>query len=147
MNIRKVNQLLSVSGPLTQDELKQLARSGVKSLVNCRPDNEEPGQVPDAVLRIQASNAGLNYYFVPVKSGDYSPQAVAEFGHILLSAPEPVHAMCRTGTRVVHLWALAKLVQGVAVADIIQTGKNIGVALETVITEYQSCFQKSLDVH
>lgn len=137
MNIRIINHQFSVSGPLNRDELKQLADAGVKTLINGRPDFEEQNQVPDAVLRVWAQDAGLDYYFIPVISGQYSPTAVAEFGRALLNAKAPIHAMCRSGTRVLHLWALARLEQGLTESEIKLAGDGVGVDLENVINGYR----------
>lgn len=147
MNIRSINHHFSVSGPLNRDELKQLADAGVKTLINGRPDFEEPNQVPDAVLRIWAQDAGLDYYFIPVVSGQYSPTAVAEFGHVLLNAKAPVHAVCRTGTRVLHLWALARLEQGLSESEIKLAGDQVGVDLENVINGYRHSLLPKPIVH
>ena len=80
MNIRTINHHFSVSGPLTKADIYALAEAGVTTLINGRPDFEEPNQIPDAMLRNWARGASLEYYFVPVVSGNYSERDVAEFG-------------------------------------------------------------------
>ena len=138
MNIRTINHHFSVSGVLTRDDMDALAEAGVTTLINGRPDYEEPDQIPDAILQGWAREAGLDYYFVPVVSGNYNEQEVVTFGQILLKAKGRVHAICRTGTRVLHLWALARLVQGLSQQEIKLAGDRAGVDLDGVLLTYQN---------
>ena len=147
MNIRTINHHFSVSGPLTKDDFYTLAQAGVTTLINGRPDFEEPNQVPDAMLRVWARTAGLKYEFLPVVSGNYSKQDVAEFGRILLGAKGRVHAICRTGTRVLHLWALARWEQGLSQHEIKQAGDQAGVDLNGVLLTYQNRISYSQNLH
>lgn len=133
MIIRSVNHHFSVSGPLSQADIKHLAQSGVAALINGRPDFEEPGQTPNATISTWAVHEGLRYYFVPVKSGHYSDKAIDEFGDILMKTTGRVHAICRTGTRVLHLWALARIRQGSSVAEVLQMGNDAGVDFHEII--------------
>ena len=147
MNIRTINHHFSVSGPLTKDDLHTLAQAGITTLINGRPDFEEPNQVPDAILRMWARETGLEYYFLPVVSGNYSEQDVAKFGRILLGARGRVHAICRTGTRVLHLWALARWEQGLSQHEIKQAGDQAGVDLDGVLLTYQNRISQSQNLH
>ncbi|MAJ68852.1 MAG: TIGR01244 family phosphatase [Alteromonadaceae bacterium TMED7] len=147
MNIRTINHHFSVSGPLTKADIYALAEAGVTTLINGRPDFEEPNQIPDAMLRNWARGASLEYYFVPVVSGNYSERDVAEFGRILLGAEGRVHAICRTGTRVLHLWALARWAQGLSQYEIKQAGDQAGVDLDGVLLTYQNSISQSQKLH
>ncbi len=147
MNIRTINHHFSVSGPLTKADFHTLAEAGVTTLINGRPDFEEPNQVPDAMLRVWARKAGLEYYFVPVVSGHYSAQDVAKFGRILLGAKGRVHAICRTGTRVLHLWALARWEQGLSQHELKQAGDQVGVDLDGVLVTYQNGYSQAQNLH
>nr|WP_123325555.1 sulfur transferase domain-containing protein [Alteromonas oceani] len=103
--------------------------------------------MPDAILRVWARTAGLKYEFLPVVSGNYSKQDVAEFGRILLGAKGRVHAICRTGTRVLHLWALARWEQGLSQHEIKQAGDQAGVDLDGVLLTYQNRISQSQNLH
>ena len=147
MNIRIINHHFSVSGPLTKGDFTTLVQAGVTTLINGRPDFEEPNQVPDAILRMWARETGLEYYFLPVVSGNYSEQDVAKFGRILLGARGRVHAICRTGTRVLHLWALARWAQGLSQHEIKQAGDQAGVDLSSVLLTFNSRTGESQNLH
>jgi len=147
MNIRIINHHFSVSGPLTKGDFHTLVQAGVTTLINGRPDFEEPNQVPDALLRVWARSAGLEYNFLPVVSGNYKEQDVAEFGRILLGARGRVHAICRTGTRVLHLWALARWAQGLSQHEIKQAGDQAGVDLSSVLLTFNNRTGESQNLH
>lgn len=147
MNIRIINHHFSVSGPLTKGDFTTLVQAGVTTLINGRPDFEEPNQVPDALLRVWAGSAGLEYHFLPVVSGNYKKQDVAEFGRILLGARGRVHAICRTGTRVLHLWALARWAQGLSQHEIKQAGDQAGVDLSSVLLTFNNRTGESQNLH
>ncbi len=72
-----------------------------------RPDFEEPGQPPLAVLRAAAEAAGLTFHHVPVSGGMFPSEALAEFRRIRQEATGPVLAYCRSGTRSITMDALA----------------------------------------
>jgi uncharacterized protein (TIGR01244 family) len=42
---------LSVAGRLDRADIDALARAGVRTIVNNRPDGEDPGQLPSAEAR------------------------------------------------------------------------------------------------
>ena len=136
MSIKTVNNYLSISGPLCREDITGLAESGVKTLINVRPDDEEPNQLNHETIQSWAKEAGLNYQFLPVVSGQYSSEAITTFGKFLTSLPAPQHAMCRTGTRALHLWALARREQGVSDIEITSAGAAVGVDLAPLLTKY-----------
>ena len=105
--IAQITKQFSVSGELTESELSSLAKQGVDTLINVRPDNECENQISDQMWRTLARKYNLRYFFIPVKSGYYTKTDVEEFKAALLQSSKRVHSFCRTGTRASHLWALA----------------------------------------
>lgn len=136
MSIKSINKSFSISGPLCRQEIRALAEAGVKTLINVRPDDEEPNQLNHETIKSWAQEAGLRYLFLPVVSGQYSPAAITAFGNFLTSEPVPQHAMCRTGTRALHLWALAGRDQGLSDVEIIAAGSEVGVDLTAILNKY-----------
>ena len=111
MELIRVNEQFSVSGPITTDIATALDKIGVGLLLNVRPDEETTGMAqPDwAQLAVQHY---WQYAYLPVTSGQYSWQTVQRFGEIVQSQTRPVHAFCRTGTRALHLWLLLQAMNG-----------------------------------
>ena len=103
---------LSVAGKLDSDDIEALAASGVRTIINNRPDDEDPGQLPAAEARRLAEAHGIAYHHIPFTAASLSRADVDAFAAVLGSAPQPVVAHCRSGTRSTLLWALARMREG-----------------------------------
>lgn len=108
MDIRRINDDISVAPQIAPEDMAAIAELGFKTVINNRPDGEAPGQAPDAVMRAAAEEAGLEYRFVPAISGQLTKQNVEDFASTLSDVEGPVLAYCRTGTRSTTLWALSQ---------------------------------------
>ena len=81
MPVNTITAQFSVSGPLDQNAINDLAATGTTLLINVRPDNEGAGQTNDTALAEMAEKAGLAYAFIPVTSGDYPDDKIASFAN------------------------------------------------------------------
>ena len=108
MDIRSLDEALSASPQITPEDLPAIAAQGFRSVISNRPDGEEPGQPSAEDLRQAAEAAGLMFAHVPVVGSAISDQDIADFQDALAKLPKPVFGYCRTGTRTITLWALAK---------------------------------------
>jgi uncharacterized protein (TIGR01244 family) len=102
--MRQLDSTTFVSGQIAPEEIAAL---GVTTIVNNRPDGEEPGQPASDAIAAAAKAAGVDYRHIPVAGGISQPQ-VAEMADALAGAEGPVLAFCRSGTRSAYLWALAR---------------------------------------
>jgi sulfide:quinone oxidoreductase len=119
MDIRKINDSISVAPQIGPQDMKALAEMGFRTVINNRPDGEAPDQTPAAEMEEAARQAGLAYRFVPVISGHLTRDNVDDFAAALADVETPVLAYCRSGTRSATLWALSQA--GKAPADEIVT--------------------------
>ena len=108
MDIRKINDAVSVAPQIMADEMAEVARLGFSTVINNRPDGESFDQPPAAVVEAAAQAAGLVYHYQPVTSGGLTVDDVLHFRELLATAEGPVLAFCRSGTRCANLWALAQ---------------------------------------
>ncbi|WP_337267492.1 TIGR01244 family sulfur transferase [Oryzifoliimicrobium ureilyticus] len=108
MDIRKINDDISLSPQVRLADLDELARLGFKSIISNRPDGEEEGQPSAEAIRLSAENAGLQFRHIPVVLSDIGDRDVALFRETLDILPGPVLAFCRSGTRAATLWALSQ---------------------------------------
>ncbi|MBM3609091.1 MAG: TIGR01244 family phosphatase [Alphaproteobacteria bacterium] len=106
--IRRINERISVAPQIVETDVAEIAAAGFRTLMNNRPDGEGADQTPDEKIRAAAAAAGINYIYLPVVSGQMTPQNVEDFRNVLAAAEGPVLAYCRTGTRCTNLWALAE---------------------------------------
>ena len=103
---------LNVAGRLDRADIEELARAGVRTIINNRPDGEDPGQLPAADARELAEAHGIAYHHIPITAASLTKADVDAFAATLQSAAEPVVAHCRSGTRSALLWALTRLREG-----------------------------------
>ena len=103
---------VSVTGRLDRPDIEALALSGVRTIVNNRPDGEDQGQLPAAEARRIAEAHGLAYHHLPITAASLSRADVDAFAAILHDAQAPVVAHCRSGTRSTLLWALTRMREG-----------------------------------
>src|SRR5271157_603827 len=103
---------LSAAGGLDRADIDALAQAGVRTIVNNRPDGEDPGQLPAAEARRIAEAHGVAYHHIPITAATLSRADVDAFAAALRDAPAPVVAHCRSGTRSALLWALTRLREG-----------------------------------
>jgi uncharacterized protein (TIGR01244 family) len=81
---------------------------GITTIINNRPDGEEPSEPQGAEIEAAAHAAGLGYVAIPVTHAGFSGPQVAAMAVALEAAKGPVLAYCRSGTRSTLLWALAR---------------------------------------
>ena len=105
MNIKSLHGTLSVSKQIKPSDLKEIAASGIKTIINNRPDGESPRQPRSETLSKGAEELGLTYHFLPVISGAITDKNVSDFAEVLKKSEGPTLAFCRTGTRSTTLWA------------------------------------------
>ncbi|MBF8221402.1 TIGR01244 family phosphatase [Halomonas sp. 328] len=107
MQLHELEPGLWVAPALSVDNLDDLARRGVKSVI-C---NRRPGEAADhdaQAMQARAAILGIQWRAIPVTPGDYSDEDIAAFAEALAKLPRPLVAFCRTGRRATHLWAHAR---------------------------------------
>lgn len=111
MKIVEVTPGLSVAAQPTEADIAALAAAGVKTLINNRPDGEEPGQLDAAAARAAAERAGMQYVEQPVTGATIDRAAVEHFSNLVEAASGPIVAHCRSGTRCYTLWAAGRVLR------------------------------------
>lgn len=117
MDIKKINDRVSVSGQIQPSDVEAIKRAGFVSIINNRPDGETDDQPAGAEIAEAARAAGLGYYEIPMGREGVTPDMVAATSAALEESDGPVFAFCRSGTRSTTLWALSQA--GKAEADAI----------------------------
>jgi len=118
---------LSVTGRLDRSDFEELARAGARTIINNRPDGEDPGQFPVAEARRIAESYGLVYHHIPITAATLSRSDVDAFAAALHDAPAPVVAHCRSGTRSTLLWALSRMREGADPLSLIAEAARHGI--------------------
>ncbi len=123
---------LSVAGRLDRADIDALAQAGVRTIVNNRPDGEDPGQLPAADARRIAESQGLVYHHIPITAATLSRADVDAFAAALRAAPAPVVAHCRSGTRSALLWALSRMREGADPLSLVAEAARRGIDIASL---------------
>ena len=86
MDIRKIDDNISVAPQISVDDVAEAAKLGFKTIVANRPDHEEPGQPAMADIEAAAREQGLEWVYMPVESGNITDEDVN-----LLPLRNPLH--------------------------------------------------------
>jgi uncharacterized protein (TIGR01244 family) len=126
---RHVTDDLSVSPQIAAADVAEAARQGFTTIINNRPDGEEPGQPTNAEIEAAAHAAGLEYAFIPVR-GAPGPAEVEAVRHAVDAASGPVLAFCRSGTRSITTWSIGQAMSGaMSRGDLVALGREAGYDL------------------
>ncbi|TWB20823.1 uncharacterized protein (TIGR01244 family) [Nitrospirillum amazonense] len=126
---RPLTDNLSVAPQIKEADFAQAKALGFRTIINNRPDGEEPGQLTSARGAELAKEAGLDYVYLPVNQSNLGPQTAAAFAEALAKLPGPVLAHCRSGTRSTILWSLGAAANGTPVTEIIEAAGRQGYDL------------------
>jgi uncharacterized protein (TIGR01244 family) len=132
-DFRRVTDDFTTAPQISLADVAEAARLGFKTVINNRPDGEEPGQPPSAEVEAAAKAAGLAYHHIPVRGGP-TPEQVDQTRTLLSTAEGPILAFCRSGTRSIVTWSLAQATSGAqSPSELISLGRNAGYDLSGVL--------------
>ena len=119
-------------GQIEPQQVDKIGAQGFKTIINNRPDGEEPGQPTSAQIEAAAKAAGLAYVHVPVR-GMPTAEQVDLVAAAVAAAEGPTLLFCRSGTRSIITWSLGEVAQGAARADLAAKGAAAGYDLSGVM--------------
>jgi uncharacterized protein (TIGR01244 family) len=127
--VRQVTDSFAVAAQLTPEDIAEAASSGVRLIVNNRPDDEEPGQPSSRELAAAARDSGLAYLHLPVRGAPTRDQ-VDRMAAALDTADGPAIAFCRSGMRSIFTWAIGRRLSGTMTREeIVEAAERAGYAL------------------
>lgn len=103
MEIRQITEDYSVAGQITPEDVAAIAGAGFRSIICNRPDGEATEQPDHGSVEAAARAAGLTFRYIPVISGQMTPDNVSDQADALDELPKPVLAYCRSGARCTNL--------------------------------------------
>jgi len=108
LDLKRINDHVSVSGQISPGDIAALKAQGFVAIINNRPDGESPDQPDGAEIEAAAKAAGLGYYAIPLGREGVNADMVEQTKAALAASDGPVFAFCRSGTRSTTLWALSQ---------------------------------------
>ena len=95
----QISPELSVGSQPDEEDLKQIATVGTKSIVNLRTEDEEDQDLSPSEEGFALAKLGMTYRHIPVPPDDLSPALVDRFRAELAELPTPTLVHCASGKR------------------------------------------------
>jgi len=129
--MKQLHNNLYVGGQIGAHDFEQFKKAGITTIINNRPDDEEPGQFNSSDAIEAAKEYGIAYHYLPMVNGKPLPaDLVEDFKRILASTEGAVLAHCRSGMRSSFIWALGQIPSGaISVDDAIEKAQAAGIPL------------------
>jgi sulfide:quinone oxidoreductase len=108
MRVLELAPQVYASGQLFESDLQLLAKQGVRSIVNTRPDNEAEGQPSSAELAKAAEEFGIKIVHFPVDPGSITPDIATSFMKTCDQLDRPLMVCSRTGGLSTRIWETAE---------------------------------------
>jgi len=124
--MRQIEPGIWIAGQIRAEHMPDLAAAGIATLVNNRPDHEEPGQPAAVELRAAALAAGIAYVDAPI-AGGIGPEAIDALARA--RAAGPVLAFCKSGMRSAAAWAVLRASEGADPDTLIAAARAAGQEL------------------
>jgi uncharacterized protein (TIGR01244 family) len=122
-----VTAKLAVAPQPKLSDFQDFRRSGFTTVVNNRPDGEDPTQLGSAAEAAAARAAGLGYVHIPVTAMGMTEQDARLLKETIEQAAGPVVAHCRSGARSFYLWVLSGDLESHTDAELLAKAAELGV--------------------
>jgi uncharacterized protein (TIGR01244 family) len=128
--LTQVSSNVFIASQLKPVSIRFLSDRGIRTIVDIRPDGEDPSQASSSEMEEASKAAGLAFHYIPVPHGPIPDSAVDTLTSVLKDANPPTLLYCRTGRRSVRLLALAEAsrVNGPSLEEILKLGRSTGFA-------------------
>jgi uncharacterized protein (TIGR01244 family) len=91
-----------LAGQLTSEGLQNAQEQGVKTVINLRPADEQPGFEEKKIVE----TLGMSYVNIPVNPKSLTPDKADQFLDFMKTARRPVLVHCASANRASGFWAL-----------------------------------------
>ena len=108
MRVFELAPQVYVSGQLFEHDVRLMAKQGVRSIMNNRPDGESLGQPLSADLAKIAEDLGMNYLNLPIDPRAITKEEVQAFAKACDELERPLLIFCRSGARSTTVWEMAE---------------------------------------
>ncbi|MCF2904276.1 TIGR01244 family sulfur transferase [Octadecabacter sp. CECT 8868] len=128
MDIRPLTPAYAVSPQINPEDLPAIAAAGYTTVINNRPDEENPPSHQNEAMKKAAKDAGITLVTLPVSHATLTLETVAAQKEAIAASTGPVLAYCASGNRCTIVWALGQAGQ-IETDEIVQIAANNGYNL------------------
>ena len=129
MELKTINEEISVSGQILPAELTEISAAGFKSIINNRPDGESTDQPSNRELERAARALGLEWHYLPVTMQSMNSEDASVMAQLMELSDHPVLAFCRSGRRSSLLYLLS-LSPGKSLDELLELARTAGLDTE-----------------
>lgn len=129
MDLNHITPRYTVSPQIAVEDVPALAEAGFTLVICNRPDGEVPPELQAETIGAAVRAAGMEFAVLPVTHDGLTLDLVAEQAALIESAPGPVFAYCRSGTRCATVWAMGQAGK-MPTDDILLSTAKAGYALD-----------------
>jgi uncharacterized protein (TIGR01244 family) len=130
LNMISLDEHTLVAAQIKPEDFADIAKAGIRLVVNNRPDGEAVmGQPSAATIEAAAGEHGIAFLSIPFTMQSLTPDHVARFAGALNSTEGRVLAYCRSGSRSSLLWAAARVANGADVDAVLAQAQAAGIDL------------------
>ena len=130
LNMIPLDEHTLVAAQIKPENFGDIAKAGIRLVVNNRPDGEAlMGQPSAAKVEEAAAEHGIAFINLPFTMNSLTPEHVAAFAQVLGKADGRVLAYCRSGSRSSLLWAAARVANGTDVDAVLAQAQDAGIDL------------------
>lgn len=123
----QVTDNFAIAAQLAPEDFARAAQAGFRTIINNRPDGEEPAQLTASEGAREARAHGLRYEHIPATKHDLlTDPVVGQMATVVAASQGPVLAHCKSGQRSAVVWAAAAARQ-LPVAEVLQALKGAGI--------------------
>jgi uncharacterized protein (TIGR01244 family) len=122
-----VTAKLAVAPQPKLSDFQEFRRFGFTTVINNRPDGEDPTQLGSAAEAEAARAAGLDYVHIPVTTTGMTEQDSRLLKETIEQAAGPVVAHCRSGARSFYLWVLSGDLDQLSDQELLAEATELGV--------------------
>ncbi|MEE4540323.1 MAG: TIGR01244 family sulfur transferase [Erythrobacter sp.] len=131
-DFKTLSDTVFASPQIGADDIAAAKAAGVVTIINNRPDGEDPTAPQGATIEALASAEGMAYVAIPIGPAGFGESDIDAMTEALDAADGPVLAYCRSGTRSTLLWALSQAKQGGDPDTIAEAAKAAGYDVSPV---------------
>ena len=130
LNMIPLDEHTLVAAQIKPENFGDIAKAGIRLVVNNRPDGEAlMGQPSAATIEEAAAGHGIAFINIPFTMNTLTPEHVAQFAGVLSKTEGRVLAYCRSGSRSSLLWAAARVANGADVTAVLAQAQDAGIDL------------------